>query len=310
MAQSGIDQFELSEGTKVRHLIGVISGKGGVGKSMVTGILATEIARTGASVGILDADITGPTIPRMFGMADAHATAANEQLIPVASKGGIKVMSANLILEDETQPVLWRGPVLGGAIRQFWGDTAWGDIDYMLVDMPPGTGDVALTVFQSLPIEGVVIVTSPQDLVSMIVGKAVNMCAQMEIPVMGLVENMSYAVCPHCGEHINVFGESKLAEVAAGYGLPVLGRLPINPDLAAACDNGTFEDALPEGLLKDAVAFALDLPELETEAQEPAPREPTMAERAAAAAAAYKAKKAAESTDGTDTVDMTPKELH
>lgn len=310
MAQSGIDQFELSEGTKVRHLIGVISGKGGVGKSMVTGILATEIARTGASVGILDADITDPTIPRMFGMADAHATAANEQLIPVASKGGIKVMSANLILEDETQPVLWRGPVLGGAIRQFWGDTAWGDIDYMLVDMPPGTGDVALTVFQSLPIEGVVIVTSPQDLVSMIVGKAVNMCAQMEIPVMGLVENMSYAVCPHCGEHINVFGESKLAEVAAGYGLPVLGRLPINPDLAAACDNGTFEDALPEGLLKDAVAFALDLPELETEAQEPAPREPTMAERAAAAAAAYKAKKAAESTDGTDTVDMTPKELH
>lgn len=310
MAESAPAQFELGEGTRVHHLIGVISGKGGVGKSLVTGILATEIARTGASVGILDADITGPTIPRMFGMAGAHATAANEQLIPVESKGGIKVMSANLVLEDETQPVLWRGPVLGGAIRQFWGDTAWGDIDYMLVDMPPGTGDVALTVFQSLPIEGVVIVTSPQDLVSMIVGKAVNMCAQMQIPVLGLVENMSYAVCPCCGEHINIFGESKLAEVAASYGLPVLGQLPINPELAAACDNGTFEEVCPEGLLKDAVAFALDLPELEVESQAPAPREPTMAERAAAAAEAYKAKKAAAEANGGDTVDMTPKELH
>lgn len=315
MAESGINQFELGAGARVHHLIGVVSGKGGVGKSMVTGILATEIARTGASVGILDADITGPTIPRMFGMAGAHATAENEQLVPVESKGGIKVMSANLVLEDETQPVLWRGPVLGGAIKQFWGECAWGDIDYMLVDMPPGTGDVALTVFQSLPIEGVVIVTSPQDLVSMIVGKAVNMCALMDIPVLGLVENMSYAVCPHCGEHINIYGESKLAEVAASYGLPVLGQLPIDPALAAACDNGTFEDELPEGLLKDAVAFALDLPELEVESQEPEPRQPTMAERAAAAAAAYKAKHEAENQNedeskGGDTVDMTPKELH
>ena len=178
----------------------------------------------------------------------------------------------------------------------------------MLVDMPPGTGDVALTVFQSLPIEGIVIVTSPQDLVSMIVGKAVNMAAQMKVPVLGLVENMSYAVCPHCGEHIAVFGESKLAEVAAGYGLPVLGTLPIDPAIAAACDDGTFEDALPEGLLPDAVAFALDLPELEVAEQEPKPREPTMAERAAAAAAAYKAKKA-EVVDGGDTVDVTPSEV-
>ena len=223
------------------------------------------------------------------------------------SKHGVKVMSANLVLADETQPVLWRGPVLGGAIRQFWGDTAWGDIDYMLVDMPPGTGDVALTVFQSLPIEGIVIVTSPQDLVSMIVGKAVNMAAQMQIPVLGLVENMSYAVCPNCGEHIHVFGESKLAEVAAGYGLPVLGTLPIDPAIAKACDEGTFEDDLPEGLLPDAVALALDLPELEVAEQQPKGPEPTMAERAAAAAAAYKAKQAAAASD--ETVDVTPREV-
>ena len=318
MAQEqGPAQFELGSNARVHHLIGVISGKGGVGKSLVTGILATELARAGKRVGILDADITGPSIPRMFGMAHAHATAEDEQLIPCVSKHGTKVMSANLVLEDETQPVLWRGPVLGGAIRQFWGDTAWGDIDYMLVDMPPGTGDVALTVFQSLPIEGVVIVTSPQDLVSMIVGKAVNMCAQMQIPVLGLVENMSYAMCPKCGEHLNVFGESRLAEVAAGYGLPVLGRLPIDPKIAAACDAGTIEDDLPEDLLPDAVALALDLPELEVAKQEPKGPEPTMEQRAAAAAAAYKARKAVEAgkagsggaAAGTETVDVTPREV-
>lgn len=318
--QGGIAQFELGKNARVHHLIGVISGKGGVGKSLVTGILAVELARAGKTVGILDADITGPSIPRMFGMANEHATAEDEQLIPCVSKHGTKVMSANLVLADETQPVLWRGPVLGGAIRQFWGDTAWGDIDYMLVDMPPGTGDVALTVFQSLPIEGVVIVTSPQDLVSMIVGKAVNMCAQMQVPVLGLVENMSYAVCPKCGEHLAIFGESKLGEVAAGYRLPVLGRIPIDPKIAAACDAGTFEDDLPEGLLPDAVALALDLPELEVSEQEPKGPEPTMEQRAAAAAAAYKAKKAAEAkgeasgtadggTDGDDAVDMTPREV-
>ena len=310
--QGGIAQFELGDLSRVRHLIGVVSGKGGVGKSLVTGILARELTRAGQRVAILDADITGPSIPRMFGMAGEHATAEDNHLIPCVSKHGVKVMSTNLVLADESQPVLWRGPVLGGAIRQFWGDTAWGEVDYMLVDMPPGTGDVALTVFQSLPIEGVVIVTSPQDLVSMIVGKAVNMAAEMEVPVLGLVENMSYATCPCCGERINVFGESKLAEVAAGYGLPVLGTLPINPDIAKACDEGTFEDELPEGLLADAVALALDLPELEVEEQEPAPREPTMAERAAAAAAAYKAKKAAAeaaAAEGGDTVDMTPGEV-
>ena len=292
-----------SSGSRVRHLIGVVSGKGGVGKSAVTGILAVELARTGAKVGILDADITGPSIPRMFGMADSRAYAEGDKLVPVTSKHGTKVMSANLILEDETQPVLWRGPILAGAIKQFWGDTAWGDIDYMLVDMPPGTGDVALTVFQSLPIEGVIIVTSPQDLVSMIVGKAVNMCAQMQVPVLGLVENMSYAVCPDCGKHINLFGDSKLGEVAASYGLPVLGRLPINPAFAAACDAGTLEDDMDEGLLPDAVALVSDLPELQMEAQAPEQPRPSMAAAAAAAAASYKAK---HGQDGS--VDMTPSE--
>lgn len=319
--QDGIPQFELNGLSRVRHLIGVVSGKGGVGKSLVTGILATELRRAGKTVGILDADITGPSIPRMFGMAKQHATAIDEHLVPCVSKHGVKVMSANLVLQDETQPVLWRGPVLGSAIRQFWGECAWGDVDYMLVDMPPGTGDVALTVFQSLPIEGVVIVTSPQDLVSMIVGKAVNMAAEMQVPVLGLVENMSYAVCPKCGEHLHVFGESHLDEVARGYGLPVLGTLPIDPKIARACDRGTFEDDLPEGLLPDAVALVLDLPELEIAEQAPKGPEPTMEQRAAAAAAAYKAKKAAEeaAAKGDDSVapaadqpgevvDMTPKD--
>ena len=291
-------QFTVGAKARVHHLIGVISGKGGVGKSLVTAILARELGRAGKTVGILDADITGPSIPHMLGMAGAHATAEGELLIPVTSRHGTKVMSANLVLANETQPVLWRGPVLGGAIRQFWSETAWGDVDFMLVDMPPGTGDVALTVFQSLPIEGVVIVTSPQDLVSMIVGKAVNMCAEMKVPVLGLVENMSYVSCPHCGERIALFGESRLAEVAAGYGLPVLGRLPIDPTLADACDRGTLEDDLPEGLLSDAVALTLDLPELEVATQTPEPSAPTMEQRAAAAAARYKAEKDSKGRQG------------
>lgn len=238
---SGIPQFELGELSRVHHLIGVVSGKGGVGKSLVTGILARELNRAGKSVGILDADITGPSIPHMFGMADAHATAADEHLIPVESKHGIKVMSANLVLADETQPVLWRGPVLGGAIRQFWGDTAWGDIDYMLVDMPPGTGDVPLTVFQSLPVDGIVIVTSPQELVSLIVAKAVRMAEMMHVPVIGLVENYSYFRCPDCGKCHQIFGKSHLDETAQAYHLPVLARLPIDPAVAEACDAGRVE---------------------------------------------------------------------
>ena len=239
--QNGVPQFELGELSRVRHLIGVVSGKGGVGKSLVTGILARELNRAGKSVGILDADITGPSIPHMFGMADAHATAADEHLIPVESKHGVKVMSANLVLADETQPVLWRGPVLGGAIRQFWGDTAWGDIDYMFVDMPPGTGDVPLTVFQSLPVDGIVIVTSPQELVSMIVAKAVRMAEMMHVPVIGLVENYSYFRCPDCGKCHQIFGKSHLDETAQAYHLPVLARLPIDPAVAEACDAGRVE---------------------------------------------------------------------
>lgn len=245
--------FEENSLSEVREVIAVLSGKGGVGKSFVSGALAIELARQGHSVGILDADITGPSIPRMFGMAGKHAHGLGKLLLPEISEGGIKVMSSNLLLEHETDPVLWRGPVIAGAIRQFWSETSWGPLDYLLVDMPPGTGDVALTVFQSLPVTGVVVVTSPQDLVSMIVAKAVNMAAKMNVPVLGVIENMSYLSCPDCGKHIELFGASKLDEVAASYGLPVLGRLPIDPALAAACDAGAIETALPEGLLPDAV---------------------------------------------------------
>ncbi|MCH3943529.1 MAG: Mrp/NBP35 family ATP-binding protein [Atopobiaceae bacterium] len=248
-------RFEQNPLSNVRHLIGVISGKGGVGKSLVTGILATELARTGAQVGILDADITGPSIPKMFGMAGTRADSiGGNLLLPSISKTGIKVMSANLLLANDTEPVLWRGPVLAGAIQQFWTQTSWGDIDYMLVDMPPGTGDVALTVFQSLPIEGVIIVTSPQDLVQMVVAKAVRMCNKMDVPILGLVENMSYATCPKCGERIEVFGPSHVDETAEGFCLDVLGKLPIAPAIAGMCDSGTLETELPAGMLPDAVA--------------------------------------------------------
>jgi Mrp family chromosome partitioning ATPase len=245
--------FELNEFSRIKHVIGVVSGKGGVGKSLVTGILARDLARTGAKVGILDADVTGPSIPRMFGLAAARALGMGDLIVPVTTAGGIKVMSANLVLEHEDDPVLWRGPILAGAIRQFWAETYWEELDYLLVDMPPGTGDVALTVFQSLPIDGVVIVSSPQDLVQMVVGKAVNMASMMDVPVFGLVENMGYLVCPHCGERIEPYGPSRLAKTAEHYGLPVLGQLPIDAGFAEACDRGTAEVDLPEGLLPDAV---------------------------------------------------------
>ncbi len=251
--------FDLNPLSHVKHLIGVVSGKGGVGKSMVTGILATEFARAGHKVGILDCDITGPSIPKMFGLSGQHLTAMGNLMVPAESKGGIKVVSTNLVLEHEDEPVIWRGPMLGAALRQFWADAAWGDIDYMFCDMPPGTGDVALTVFQNLPIEGVVIVTSPQDLVKMVVGKAVNMASMMEVPVIGLVENMSYLECPHCGERIEPYGPSHLDETAELYGLDVLGRLPIDPRLAASADAGTIEDDLPQGLLPEAVTLVENL---------------------------------------------------
>lgn len=253
--------FERNALSDVKRVIAVLSGKGGVGKSMVTGILATELARQGNKVGILDADITGPSIPKMFGMSGRHCSGVGNLILPEVSDGGVKVISSNLMLANETDPVLWRGPVIAGAIRQFWTDTAWGPLDYLLVDMPPGTGDVALTVFQSLPVDGIVVVTSPQDLVSMIVAKAVNMASKMNVPILGVIENMSYALCPHCGEKIELFGTSKLEQVAESYGISVLGRLPIDPALAASCDEGTFETVLPQGLLADALTACANVPE-------------------------------------------------
>ncbi len=229
---------ELSSVTKV---IGVVSGKGGVGKSLVTASLACAMAKKGYKVGILDADITGPSIPQAFGV---HKTAEVNELgiLPEVTKSGIRIMSLNLLTKSETDPVIWRGPVIAGVVKQFWTDVVWGDIDYMFVDMPPGTGDVPLTVFQSLPVDGIVVVTSPQDLVSMIVHKAVNMAAMMEIPVLGLVENYSYFKCPDCGKEHSIFGESKLEQTAKEMNIPVLARLPMDPGLAAACDKGEIED--------------------------------------------------------------------
>lgn len=251
--------FELNQHSSVKHVIGVVSGKGGVGKSFVTGILATNLARAGKRVGILDGDITGPSIPRMFGISDERSYGIEEQLIPIEDANGIKIMSANLVLQNETDPVLWRGPVVAGAIQQFYSQCNWGDLDYLLIDMPPGTGDVALTVFQSLPVEGVVIVSSPQDLVQMVVGKAVRMAEMMHVPVLGLIENMAYITCPHCDERIEPYGPSKLAETAAAFNLEPLGQLPMDATFAQIADKGTFSTELPEGLVPDATQSVLDL---------------------------------------------------
>ena len=237
--------------SKIGKVIGVVSGKGGVGKSMVTDLLAVEFARRGYHCGLLDADITGPSIPKAFGITE-KAQGNETTIFPVKSKKyGVDIMSINVLLENESDPVVWRGPVIGGTVRQFWSDTLWDNVDYLFVDMPPGTGDVALTVFQNIPIDGIVVVTSPQDLVSMIVGKAMKMASLMNIPVLGLVENMSYALCPDCGKKIHVFGESHISEIAEEYHVPVLAQMPINPALASACDNGTVED-LDCSYLEDA----------------------------------------------------------
>ena len=252
--KGSVRQFEENDLSEVERVIAVLSGKGGVGKSLVTGSLAVGLQRACNKVGVLDADITGPSIPKMMGMSGRHAHGLGKLLLPEISGSGIKVMSSNLLLENETDPVLWRGPVIAGAIRQFWSETSWGPLDYLLVDMPPGTGDVALTVFQSLPVDGIVIVTSPQDLVSMIVAKAVKMADKMDVPILGIVENMSYITCPDCGKKIEVFGKSRLDEVAKQYRLDVLGRLPIDPALAAACDDGTRDKAVPDGMLAGALA--------------------------------------------------------
>lgn len=235
-------------GSNVKHVIGVVSGKGGVGKSLVTGLMATLLKRRGYATAVLDADITGPSIPRMFGVHE-KAMGCDEGILPAESKTGVKLMSINLLLEHDTDPVVWRGALIAGTVKQFWTDVLWGDVDFMFVDMPPGTGDVPLTVFQSLPVDGIIVVTSPQDLVSMIVGKAVKMAKMMNIPVLGIVENYSYLACPDCGKHISVFGESHIDEVAAHYELPVLAKLPIDPKLATAVDAGKIEDAkLPDEL--------------------------------------------------------------
>ena len=224
----------------IKKVIAVVSGKGGVGKSLVTSSLATAMHKRGKKVGILDADITGPSIPKSFGIHE-RALGSELGIYPVESKGGIQVMSLNVLTDNETDPVIWRGPVIAGAVKQFWTDVIWGDVDYLFVDMPPGTGDVPLTVFQSLPVDGIVVVTSPQDLVSMIVTKAVKMAEMMHIPVLGLVENYSYFQCPDCGKQHHIFGESHIDEVAQAHGLKVLARLPIDPGLAAACDRGEIE---------------------------------------------------------------------
>ena len=229
----------LNPKSSVKKVIAVVSGKGGVGKSTVTASLAVAMARAGKRVGILDADITGPSIPTAFGVFEC--TGSDEGLYPALTNNGIQIMSINLLLPNSTDPVVWRGPVIAGAVKQFWTDVIWEDVDCLFVDMPPGTGDVPLTVFQSLPVDGVVIVTSPQDLVSMIVTKAVKMANMMNVPVLGLVENYSYLECPDCGKRINVFGESRLDEVANQLGLPVLARLPIDPQVAASFDGGMME---------------------------------------------------------------------
>lgn len=242
-------------GSHVKRVIGVVSGKGGVGKSLVTGMLSVLFNRRGYQTAVLDADITGPSVPQMFGLHEG-TTGNGEYLYPAQTKNGIKAMSVNLLLEDEKSPVIWRGPVIAGTVKQFWTDVIWGDIDWMFVDMPPGTGDVALTVFQSLPLDGIIIVTSPQELVSMIVSKAVNMAKMMNIPVLGLVENMSYAICPHCGEELHVFGDSHIEEVASEYGLEVLARIPMDSKLAALCDKGLIE--LMENNWMDAAADAIE----------------------------------------------------
>ena len=226
--------------SRVKKVIGVVSGKGGVGKSLVTSMLAVTCARRGHKTAIMDADITGPSIPKAFGL-HSQAAATELGLLPVVSKTGIETMSINLLLQNETDPVVWRGPIVAGVLRQFWNDVVWGDVDYMFVDMPPGTGDVPLTVFQSLPVDGIVIVATPQELVRMIVEKAVNMAHMMNVPIVGIVENMSWLECPDCGKKISLFGESFIERVAKAHKIRNISRLPVDPKLAAACDEGTIE---------------------------------------------------------------------
>ena len=232
---------EANHFSDIKKVIGIVSGKGGVGKSFVTGSIAALLARKGFKVGILDADLTGPSIQKMFG-TKGQAEGDMNGIYPKETPGGIRIMSINMLLESEDTPVIWRGPVLAGVVKQFWTDVIWGELDYLLVDMPPGTGDVPLTVFQSIPLDGIVIVTSPQDLVTMIVKKAYNMAEEMKIPVLGIIENFSYFECPDCGKKINIFGESHIDSLAEALGVPMLGKMPIMPALTELSDEGRFEE--------------------------------------------------------------------
>ena len=245
--------------SSIKKVIGIVSGKGGVGKSMTSAMLAVAMSRLGYRCGVLDADITGPSIPKLFGV-HGPAMADDQGCWPVQSRSGIDVMSINLLVENEEDPVVWRGPVIAGAVKQFWTDVVWKDVDFLFVDMPPGTGDVPLTVFQSIPVDGIVVVTSPQQLVSIIVGKAVVMAKMMNVPIIGIVENMSYALCPDCGKHIHIFGESHVHETAAKYSLPVLAQQPIDPAFAAAADAGQIESVQCDYLKPACDAIAAMLP--------------------------------------------------
>ena len=254
--KSGIEKLPLGEGSSVKKVIGIVSGKGGVGKSTVCSLLASAMNKEGFHVGILDADITGPSIPKAFGLLHDGVALSEDgkSMVPETSNGGVEIISTNLLLENETDPVIWRGSMIANAVKQFWQEVEWREIDYLFVDMPPGTGDVPLTVFQSLPIDGVIIVTSPQDLVSMIVEKAVRMAEKMNIPILGIIENMSYLLCPHCNEKINVFGESHIEALCRKEGLELLAKLPVNPENASYMDAGAVEAIDTKESLKKAVA--------------------------------------------------------
>ena len=249
----------VNKASRVKHVIGVVSGKGGVGKSLVTSMLAVTMQRRGYKVAILDADITGPSIPKAFGLKCGSVEGSDLGMFPPKTKTGIEVMSVNLLVDDETKPVVWRGPVIAGTVKQFWSDVVWNEVDYMFVDMPPGTGDVPLTVFQTLPLDGIIIVSSPQELVSMIVEKAVNMASLMDVKVLGLVENYSYIVCPDCGKVIKPYGDSHIEELASSHNTEVLAQLPIDPSLASLCDKGVIELFEGDYLERAADAIEADL---------------------------------------------------
>jgi Mrp family chromosome partitioning ATPase len=247
----------------IQHVLAIMSGKGGVGKSLVTALLATALQRRGLRVGVLDADITGPSIPKIFGVSE-RPVSTPLGIAPIKSKTGIRIMSINLLLPDENDAVIWRGPLIGGAIKQFWGDVFWGDLDYLLVDLPPGTADAPLTVMQSLPLNGIVLVTSPQELAGMVVRKAAQMALQMSVPMLGIVENMSYAICPHCGERMDIFGPSHTAEAASLMGIPFLGQIPIDSHIATLSDAGDIESYTAEGFVTAVDELLKRVPEKQT----------------------------------------------